>query len=100
MSSPTWTVTVTFAEDETEGVTWARAALNSGDDRTADPGWEIAVEGRAVRWPGHTQAATIGREWAASRAFTELGHRLGERAFAEVAANTLGHPAVGRAHEA
>lgn len=95
MSTPVWTATVTFVEDEEKGVTWARAVLHSGDDRTADPGWELAVEGRSVRWPGHAEAASIGREWAASRAFTELGHRLGERAFAEVTANTLSQHTLG-----
>jgi len=97
MSTPVWTVTVTFVEDEEAGVTWARAVLHSGDDRTTDPGCDLTVEGRSVRWPGHAEVDTIGREWSASRAFTELGHRLGERAIAEVAANALSRPALGPA---
>ena len=92
MSTPMWTVSVTFVEDE--GVTWARAVLHSGDDRTAEPGCELVAEGRAVRWPDHPEAATIGRQWSAARALGELGHRLGDHAFDEVVANALSRPAL------
>lgn len=49
-----------------------------------------------MRWPGHEEVPAIGRQWAAARALAELGRRLGDHAFADVAANALDRPALGR----
>lgn len=75
-------------------MTWARAVLHSGDDLTAEPGCDLVADGQALRWPDHAEAATIGRQWSGARALTELGHRLGDHAFGEVAANAVDRPVI------
>ncbi|PVZ06347.1 dsRBD fold-containing protein [Actinomycetospora cinnamomea] len=94
-TASTWTVTLTFEDDD--GTTWARAVLDSSPDDVLGPGEVLAVEGRAVRWPDHPAVTTIGREAAAARALVELGHRLGDHALDDAFANAYGRPALGQA---
>lgn len=93
MTTRTWTVTVTFDDDD-DRATWARAVLDSTPDDVVGPGEVLACEGRAVRWPDHPAVAIIGHQVAAARALVELGHRLGDHALEDAFANAYGRPAL------
>ena len=67
----TWTVEITFTEDD--GLTRADARLGYGG--TDLQGW-----GRARRNPADPDVPAIGEELAASRALSELAHHLLHRA--------------------
>ena len=67
----TWSVEITFTEDE--GVTRADARLGLG-------GGELTGWGRARKNPADPDVPAIGEELAASRALSELAHHLLHRA--------------------
>lgn len=64
---PTWTVVITFTEDDKS--TRADATLAAGDVNLS--GW-----GRARRNPSDEDVPAIGEELAAARALSELSHHL------------------------
>jgi hypothetical protein len=65
--NPTWTVVITFTEDE--NTTRADATLTAGAVELT--GW-----GRARRNPSDPDVPAIGEELAAARALSELSHHL------------------------
>jgi hypothetical protein len=72
MSEPmTWTVTITFSEDENK--TRADAVLQGGVDDLR--GW-----GRSRRNPADPDLPAVGEEVAAARALSDLAHHLLESA--------------------
>jgi hypothetical protein len=72
MSAPrTWTVTITFREDDDR--TRADAILGGAD-------FDLAGWGRARRNPDDPDVPMIGEEVAAARALDDLAHHLLDRA--------------------
>jgi len=67
MTAPTWTVQITFSEDEDK--TRADAVLTGGAEG-------LKGRGRARRNPADPDVAAVGEEIAAARALSDLAHRL------------------------
>jgi hypothetical protein len=84
IKSKTWTVDVLLTEDD--GRTRADAVLHSGADR------ELRGVGHARRHPDDTEIPEIGDEVAASRALSELAHKLLDAAAGDIESVT-GQPA-------
>ena len=82
MNTLTWTIEITFSEDDDK--TRADAVLTGSSDDVQ--GW-----GRARRNPVDPEVPAVGEEIAAARALTDLAHHLLEQAAHRIE-SWEGHP--------